>query len=172
MSWLGAYRGCTVAGEFDFRRWGHAAMAELFPLWMLKYLPNMPACHVGIAQDARGPNNSITLGDVSSLAALAEAARILERGQADAIIAGGVGARLHPAQWVRNQMLGMSRRGDAPQAASRPFDALRDGLVAGEGAAALFLETERHARTRGVPILARRPRLRRGLRAVPQRPGR
>ena len=152
---VGAYRGCLVEGTFDFHRWGHAAMAELFPLWMLKYLPNMPACHVGIAQDARGPNNSITLGDVSSLSALAEAARILERGQADAIIAGGVGARLHPAQWVRSHILGLSRRGDAPEAASRPFDALRDGLVGGEGAAALMLETERHALTRGMPILAR-----------------
>jgi 3-oxoacyl-[acyl-carrier-protein] synthase II len=152
---VGAYRGCISDGRFDFRRWGHAAMAELFPLWMLKYLPNMPACHVGIAQDARGPNNTVTLGDVSSLLALAEAARILERGQADAIIAGGVGTRLHPAMWVRSHVLGLSRRGDSPGAASRPFDALRDGLVGGEGAAALFLETGSRAQARGTPILAR-----------------
>jgi 3-oxoacyl-[acyl-carrier-protein] synthase II len=151
----GAFRGCTVEGRFDFGRWGSAAMANLFPLWMLKYLPNMPACHVAIAQDARGPNNSITLGDVSTLCAVAEASRILERGQADAIIAGGVGAPLHPAHWVRTNILGLSRRNDAPEAASRPFDALRDGLVGGEGAAALFLETERCAKARGVPIMAR-----------------
>ena len=111
---VGTYRGCTVDGTFDFRRWGHAAMAELFPLWMLKYLPNMPACHVGIAQDARGPNNTVMLGDVSSLSALAEAARILERGQAEAIIAGGVGTRLHPALWVRSHVLGMSRPATRP----------------------------------------------------------
>ena len=67
-----AFAGCMVDGRFDFARWGQSAMAEMFPLWMLKYLPNMPACHVGIAQDARGPNNSITLGDASSLAAMAE----------------------------------------------------------------------------------------------------
>jgi 3-oxoacyl-[acyl-carrier-protein] synthase II len=152
---VGAYRGCTVDGRFEFDRWGSRAMAELFPLWMLKYLPNMPACHVAIAQDARGPNNSITLGDVSSLCAVAEAGRILERGQADAIIAGGVGAPLHPAYWVRRQILGLSGRSDSPQAASRPFDALRDGIVGGEGAAALLLETELGARARGVPILAR-----------------
>jgi 3-oxoacyl-[acyl-carrier-protein] synthase II len=151
----GAYRGCTVDGTFDFHRWGHAAMAELFPLWMLKYLPNMPACHVGIAQDARGPNNTITLGDVSSLCALTEATHILERGQADAIIAGGVGSQIHPANWVRCHARGLSQRGENPSAASRPFDALRDGLVNGEGAAALFLETQRHALARGVPILAR-----------------
>ena len=152
---IGAYRACMMDGRFDFHRWGQAAMAELFPLWMLKYLPNMPACHIGIAQDARGPNNSITAGDVSTLSALAEASRVLERGQADAMIAGGVGTRLQPAQWVRNHVLGMSRRGDAPEAASRPFDAARDGLVAGEGAGSLFLETERNAQARGATILAR-----------------
>lgn len=152
---IGPYRACVVDGRFDFQRWGKAAMAELFPLWMLKYLPNMPACHIGIAQDARGPNNSITMGDVSTLSALAEASHILDRGQADAIIAGGVGARLHPAQWVRSHLLGMSRRGNAPEAASRPFDAGRDGLVVGEGAGSLFLETERNAKARGATVLAR-----------------
>ena len=70
---INAYRDCMVDGRFDFGRWGPAAMAEMFPLWMLKYLPNMPACHVGIAQDARGPNNTMVLGEVSSLAAVAEA---------------------------------------------------------------------------------------------------
>ena len=47
----------------------------MFPLWMLKYLPNMPACHMAIAQDARGPNNTIVLGEVSSLLAMAEGVR-------------------------------------------------------------------------------------------------
>ncbi|MCD4727844.1 MAG: 3-oxoacyl-ACP synthase, partial [Pirellulales bacterium] len=79
---MGAYCDCIVDGKFDYNRWGLVAMADLFPLWILKYLPNMPACHIGIGQDARGPNNSITLGDVSSLSALAEATRVLERGQA------------------------------------------------------------------------------------------
>ena len=116
----GTYRSCLVDGKFDFRRWGPAAMAEMFPLWMLKYLPNMPACHIGIGQDARGPNNSITMGDVSSLSALAEAVRILERGQADAMIVGGVGARLHPVVWARSDVTGpfaairQSGRGVAP----------------------------------------------------------
>ena len=107
---VGTYRSCLVDGQFDFGRWGPSAMAELFPLWMLKYLPNMPACHIGIGQDARGPNNSITMGDVSSLSALAEAVRVLERGQADAMIAGGVGAGLHPVIWARGDVRGLSRR--------------------------------------------------------------
>jgi 3-oxoacyl-[acyl-carrier-protein] synthase II len=151
----GAYRRCVVDGKFDFERWGAAAMAEMFPLWMLKYLPNMPSCHVGIGQDARGPNNSITMGDVSTLSALAEAVRILERGQADAMIVGGVGARLHPVVWARADVRGLSQRGDNPTAASRPFDADRDGLVGGEGAGVFLFETRSHAEARGVPVVAR-----------------
>ena len=152
---VGTYRSCLLDGRFDFRRWGPSAMADLFPLWMLKYLPNMPACHVGIGQDARGPSNSITMGDVSSLSALAEATRILERGQTDAMIAGGVGAGLHPVIWARGDLRGLSRRLDNPAAASRPFDAERDGVVNSEGAAALLCETQAHASARGAPILAR-----------------
>jgi len=150
-----AFRGCMADGKFDFSRWGSAAMSELFPLWMLKYLPNMPACHIGIAQDARGPNNSITLGDVSTLSAIAEAVRVLQRGQADALIVGGVGSQIHPALWVRSRVRGLSRRSDDPGAAARPFDALRDGLVVGEGAGAFIMETRRGALARGAPILAR-----------------
>jgi 3-oxoacyl-[acyl-carrier-protein] synthase II len=151
----GTYRNCVRDGEFDFRRWGAAAMTDLFPLWMLKYLPNMPACHIGIAQDARGPNNSMTLGDVSSLSAMAEAVRVLERGQADAMIVGGVGARLHSVVWARSIVSELSRRGDNPSAAVRPFDADRDGTVNGEGSAAFLFETRTLAQGRGVPILAR-----------------
>ena len=55
------------ADDFDIHRWSRDAMGELYPLWMLKYLPNMPACHIGIRYDARGPNNTIAEGDVSSL---------------------------------------------------------------------------------------------------------
>ncbi len=152
---VGAYRTCIVDGRFDFRRWGQAFVAELFPLWMLKYLPNMPACHIGIAQDARGPNNTVTLGDASTLSAFSEAVRVLKRGQADAIITGGVGVRIHPAVWVRNQVLGQSQYSGDPAAASRPFDALRDGVVNGEGAGVLILETQRHAQARGAQVLAR-----------------
>ena len=66
----------------------------------------MPACHIGIAQDARGPNNTVTLGEVSTLSAINEAVRVLERGQADVMIAGGVGRKIHPAFWARHQVLG------------------------------------------------------------------
>jgi 3-oxoacyl-[acyl-carrier-protein] synthase II len=51
--------------DFDIEAWSRQAMGEMYPLWMLKYLPNMPACHIGIRYDARGPNNTISEGDVS-----------------------------------------------------------------------------------------------------------
>jgi 3-oxoacyl-[acyl-carrier-protein] synthase II len=152
---VGTYRSCIVDGRFDFRRWGNAFPAELFPLWLLKYLPNMPACHVGIAQDARGPNNTVPLGDVSPLSAMGEAIRVLERGQADVIIAGGGGGRVHPAMFPRPQVIGQSQGGNNPAAACRPFDALRDGMVNGEGAGALVLETRQRAQARGAHVLAR-----------------
>lgn len=152
---INAYRACMVDGQFDFQRWGQRAMAELFPLWMLKYLPNMPACHIGIARDARGPNNSLTLAEVSSLAALTEAVRIIERGQADAMIAGGTSSRNHPTIWVRRGAYQLSQRIDEPAAACRPFDADRDGMVHGEGAGAFVLESREHAEARGAKILAR-----------------
>ncbi len=152
---VGAFRSCVVDGRFDFRLWGEKALPEFFPLWMLKYLPNMPACHIAIVQDARGPNNTICLGEVSSLLAVAEAIRVIERGNADVIVAGGAGSRIAPALWVRSGVCDYTRRAGDPAAASRPFDAERDGTVAGEGAAAFVLETVRHAEARGATILGR-----------------
>ncbi len=150
-----AYRRCIVDGKFEFARWGAQALPEIYPLWMLKYLPNMPGCHIAIAQDARGPNNSITLGEVSSLLAVGEACRVIQREDADVIIAGGTGSRVTPTALVRNSGADLSGRGDDPARASRPFDAQRDGMVNGEGAAAFVLESRRHAEARGAKILAR-----------------
>jgi 3-oxoacyl-[acyl-carrier-protein] synthase II len=152
---VSAYRVCKVDGEFSFDCWGERGLAEMFPLWMLKYLPNMPACHIGIAHDARGPNNSHTHGDVSSLTALAEAARVIERGQADAMIAGGVSCKVHPLTITRFFACQMSRRSSEPEAACRPFDADRDGMVLGEGSAAFVLESRQAAEARGATPLAR-----------------
>jgi 3-oxoacyl-[acyl-carrier-protein] synthase II len=150
-----AYRACFVDGRFDFQRWGQAALAEIYPLWMLKHLPNMPACHIAIFLDARGPNNSIAAGEVSSLLAIAEASRVIERGQADVMIGGGTGSLVHPTLWVRQCASEMSHRHDDPAGASRPFDANRDGAVGGEGAAAFVLERRKHAERRGAKILGR-----------------
>jgi 3-oxoacyl-[acyl-carrier-protein] synthase II len=152
---IGTYRNCIVDGQFDFHRWGHAFPADLFPLWMLKYLPNMPACHVGIMQDLRGPNNTMVLGEVSSLAAITEAARVIERGMADVMLAGGVGCKIQPMVWIHQQALAFSNRGGDPARACRPFDRDRDGIVNGEGAAAFVLQSRESAAARGAKPIAR-----------------
>jgi 3-oxoacyl-[acyl-carrier-protein] synthase II len=152
---VGAYRACIAEGKVELRTWGEKALPEMFPLWMLKYLPNMPACHIGIAHDARGPNNTHTLGEVSGLTALAEACDVLRRGQADLMVAGAVSSRIHPLTMARYCALPLSRRGDAPAAACRPFDADRDGMVLGEGAAAFVLESRQRAEARGATPYAR-----------------
>lgn len=148
------YECCKVDGEIDPNLWSENAMSKNYPLWMLKYLPNMPACHIGIAHDARGPNNSITHGDVSSLLAMMEAIHKIDRGQADVMIAGGAGARLDLTQLLYRGDSNLSHRHDDPAGASRPFDADRDGMVNGEGSGAIVFERREHAERRGANILA------------------
>ena len=63
------------------------------PIWLLKYLPNMLACHISILIDCQGPSNSITEGDASSNLAITEAARIIARGRAEVMITGGADSR-------------------------------------------------------------------------------
>jgi len=151
----GPFRTCRADGRFHFDRWAEAAAADLYPLWLLKHLPNMIASHVAIAHDARGPNNTIVLGDVSSLLAIAEAASIIARGAADVMIAGGAGCRLHPlALLARGETL-LSHRHEGCEQACRPFDRDRDGMVNGEGAGAFVLESAEHARRRQASPWAR-----------------
>ncbi|QDU96055.1 beta-ketoacyl-[acyl-carrier-protein] synthase family protein [Lignipirellula cremea] len=148
------YRHCLEDGEFHFDRWAKSAMRDLYPLWMLKHLPNMTACHVGIAFDARGPCNTITLSEVSGSLALIECSAIIERGRADVMIAGGSGERTNPTPMVYRGMANLSHRIYDPTGACRPFDANRDGMVIGEGAASIVLESRDHALNRGANILA------------------
>jgi 3-oxoacyl-[acyl-carrier-protein] synthase II len=116
----------------------------------------MPACHVAIAHDAQGPNNTIVLAEASSLLAIAEGTRVIERDGADVMIVGGTGSRLHPLAWAfRDNVQLVSPRTQPPQQVSRPFDAGRDGMVYGEGAAAFVLESRQNAEARGAKILAR-----------------
>jgi 3-oxoacyl-[acyl-carrier-protein] synthase II len=127
---------------------------------MLKYLPNMPACHIGIRYDARGPNNTIAQGDVSSLMALAEAAEMIRRDLADVMIVGGTGSRINITDLMWHAGARVSR-GDAhnsaanPSGVCRPFDLKRSGMVYGEGAAEFVLESRDHAERRGIGPLAR-----------------
>jgi len=149
----GIFRAACKEQKFDIRRWSEG-MRELYPLWMLKYLPNMTACHVGIAHDCRGPNNSIIHGDVSSLHAMIEAADVIARGHADIMIAGGASSMLSLVDLAWHGGARMSRRIEDPAGACRPFDADRSGAVGSEGSAVFVLESRAHAQQRGVKIQA------------------
>lgn len=150
------YQACIADGKFDFAPWGRVMGQHVFPLFMLKYLPNMAACHMAIAFDALGPNNTVTMGGASSLLAILEAVRVIERGAADVMLAGGAGTRIQPLKYVQSCVgADLSRRNDDPARAMRPFDRDRDGYVNGEGGAIFVLETRAHAESRGAKILAR-----------------
>jgi 3-oxoacyl-[acyl-carrier-protein] synthase II len=149
------YRRAAEGGGFDFGRWSDCIQEELHPLWLLKHLPNMTASHIAIAHDARGPNNSIVLGDVSSLLAVGEAADVIRRGWADVMLTGGTGCRLHPTAIVargESQLTGMVA--DHTRVC-RPFDRQRMGMLDGEGAAVFVLESRAHAERRGARIRGR-----------------
>jgi 3-oxoacyl-[acyl-carrier-protein] synthase II len=128
---------------------------RLSPFFMPMFLGNMASGTVAIVTGAKGPNFAPVSACASSAHALGEAAEILRRGQADVMIAGGSEAPL--ARMVVagfNAMGALSTRNDDPEAASRPFDAERDGFVLGEGGAVLVLETAEHAAARGATVLA------------------
>lgn len=149
-------RLCTVDGpRFDYPRWGAEGMRQLTPLWLLKYLPNMPACHIAIYSDLRGPNNSITHREAAGVLAMGEAFRTIARGSADIMVAGATGTRVHPMKAVhatQNEELANSN-GD-PAHACRPFDLARGGMVLAEGAGAIVLEELDTALARGATVLA------------------
>ena len=139
--------------KFDFGKWGEHGLVKMFPLWLLKYLPNMPACHIGITFDARGPNNTITLGEASANLAISEAHRIISRGSADIMIAGATGTCVHPMKSAQTALQEELSKQDGAHA-SRPFDANRDGMVLGEGSAVFLMETLQHAQDRDATIYA------------------
>jgi len=142
-------------GTVDLQCWGEQGLPNIAPLWMLKYLPNMLACHVSILHNAQGPSNSITESDVASLLALGEAYRIIGRNQADVFITGGADSKVGPLTMTRHCLFGsLSRRNDAPEKACRPFDLGRDGVVIGEGAGVMIVEELEHARQRGARVHA------------------
>jgi len=141
-------------GQFEFSRWGTEGMPKMSPLWLLKYLPNMPASHLAIYNDFRGPNNSLTMREAAANAAVGEAYQIILRGSAEAMVVGATGTRIHPMKVIH--ALGQEEvvtDNDDPASASRPFDRDRRGMVLGEGAGALVLEELSTAKARGATIL-------------------
>jgi 3-oxoacyl-[acyl-carrier-protein] synthase II len=131
-------------------------MGQLTPLWLLKYLPNMLACHVTIIHGLMGPSNTITCEAASSHLAIGEAFRTIQRGKADLAICGGAESRLNPMGMMRQSLLGRLNPScnDRPSDAVRPFDEGARGSVLGEGGGLLILEELEHARARGATIHA------------------
>ncbi|MEZ6092556.1 MAG: beta-ketoacyl synthase N-terminal-like domain-containing protein, partial [Pirellulaceae bacterium] len=141
-------------GRFQPDLWGESAMKEIFPLWMLKYLPNMAACHYGIALGALGPNNTIVMGDTSGLSALIESISVIQRDAADVMVVCSTGTRVSLPRLLYLGNFKYCSRRDPLTASSRPFAVDRDGVVGGEGAAAVILESREHAKKRGAKIIA------------------
>ncbi|MEK7756011.1 MAG: beta-ketoacyl synthase N-terminal-like domain-containing protein, partial [Planctomycetota bacterium] len=143
-------------GRFDLRRWGAEGMSNLTPLWLLKFLPNMLACHVTIVHDAQAPSNTVTCAEASSHLAIGEAFRTIARGDADVCICGGAESKVNPMAMARPLLWGRLNTQDngSPQRASRPFAADRRGMVASEGGGLVILEALDHARARKARIYA------------------
>ncbi len=144
---------------FDFDKWAKNGLTQVEPLWLLKYLPNMPASHVAIYNDLRGPSNSITMREASANLAVAEATTTIRRGVADVMVAGATGSRIQTLRTIhvslQEQIADRTKspaNGD-PGKASRPFDMHRTGIVLGEGAGVLVLEEKEFAEKRGANIL-------------------
>ncbi|MAE95677.1 MAG: beta-ketoacyl-[acyl-carrier-protein] synthase II [Deltaproteobacteria bacterium] len=138
----------------------HKALLErgprrVSPFFIPMTLANMPGGVVAIQHRLRGPNLCHVTACASGSHAIGEAARIIERGEADLMVAGGTEAALNELVMAGfASMQALSKRNEAPAQASRPFDRGRDGFVLGEGAAMLVLEAEEQARARGARIRA------------------
>ena len=147
-----------TSGKFNFENWAESGIPKVEPLWLLKYLPNMPASHVAIFNDLRGPSNSLTVREASANLSVAEATTIIQRGSADIMISGATGSRIHPLRTVhlalQEQLADRNTEaadGD-PTKACRPFDKDRSGMVLGEGAGVVILEELSAAQKRGAKI--------------------
>ena len=140
--------------KLDLERWGRDGMTQLTPLWLLKYLPNMLACHVTIIHELKGPSNTITCADASSHLAIGEAFRTIQRGDAELAICGGAETKIVPMSLIRQILL---RRvtdccNDSPETAVRPFDQDATGTAVSEGGGLFILEEYEHAKKRGARI--------------------
>ncbi len=143
-------------GKFDINKWGKKGIELVTPLWLLKYLPNMLACHIGIIHDIQGPSNTITCAEAAAHIAISEAAQIIARGDADYALAGGAEAKVNPIIMIRQCLLkrATTENNDDPAGSCRPFDADAKGSVFGEGAGMLVLENIANAKRRGAKIYA------------------
>jgi 3-oxoacyl-[acyl-carrier-protein] synthase II len=152
----GAMHSAREGNKLDLARWGRDGMTQLTPLWLLKYLPNMLACHVTIIHELKGPSNTITCSDASSHLAIGEAFRTIQRGDADCAICGGSESKVVAMGIVRQTLLKRltELHNDSPEQAVRPFDSDASGTVVSEGGGLFILEEYEHAKQRGAKMYA------------------
>lgn len=149
-------RDAPDSNHLDLTKWGRDGMTQLTPLWLLKYLPNMLACHVTIIHQLKGPSNTITCAEASGHLAIGEAFRTIQRGNADLAICGGAESKVNPMGLLRHTLLKRVNESanDSPERAVRPFDADAAGTAVGEGGGLLILEEIERAQKRGAKIYA------------------
>ena len=143
-----------ASGELDLAKFTELGLERLDAHRELEQEPNMPAAHLSALFDAQGPNLNCLTACAASSQAIGEATEIIRRGDADVMLSGGAHSMIHPFGLTGfNLLTSLSTRNDDPQAASRPFDADRDGFVLGEGAGMVVLEELGRAKARGAEIL-------------------
>jgi 3-oxoacyl-[acyl-carrier-protein] synthase II len=156
---FGVHIGSGIGG-FDVIEREHSAMLaggprKISPFFIPGSIVNLAAGHVSIRYNAKGPNEATATACTSSAHSIGDAFRIIQRGDADAMIAGGTEAAITPmGVGGFAAMKALSTRNDDPAHACRPFDKDRDGFVVGEGAGILIMEELEFAKKRGAKILA------------------
>jgi 3-oxoacyl-[acyl-carrier-protein] synthase II len=156
---VGVHIGSGIGG-FDVIEREHATLLahgprKISPFFIPAAIVNLAAGHVSIRYKAKGPNEATCTACTSSAHSVGDAFKIIARCDADVMIAGGTEAAITPmGVGGFAAMRALSTRNDAPEKASRPWDADRDGFVIGEGAGILVLEELEFARRRGAKILA------------------
>jgi 3-oxoacyl-[acyl-carrier-protein] synthase II len=156
---VGVHIGSGVGG-FDVIEREHEALLKggprkISPFFIPAAIVNLAAGHVSIRYGAKGPNEATATACTTSAHAIGDAYRIIQRCDADVMIAGGAEAAITPmGVGGFAAMRALSTRNDEPEKASRPWDSGRDGFVIGEGAGIVILEELEHARQRGAQIMA------------------
>src|SRR6266436_5882785 len=156
---IGVHIGSGIGG-FDIIEREHTALMEggprkISPFFIPAAIVNLAAGHVSMRFGAKGPNEATATACTTSAHSIGDAFKIIQRGAADVMIAGGTEAAITPMGIGGfAAMRALSTRNDEPQKASRPFDKGRDGFIVGEGAGILILEDLEHAKKRGATILA------------------
>jgi 3-oxoacyl-[acyl-carrier-protein] synthase II len=152
---MGTALGGVAQAEGQHARYVEGGIRAVDPTLALTVFAGASSCNIAIEFGVAGPNATNGMSCASGTIAIGDGFRAIRRGDADVMLAGGAEAPLAPLSFGAFAIIrAMSTRNDAPAAASRPFDAGRDGFVMGEGAAVLVLEERGRALARGARIYA------------------